>query len=147
MDEVFEGEIVERVSPDAATAIQPQRDALIERCIQLHGTHDWRLHLHPDTPDLVEVYCGNCPASLEDVWEGATVLLYLQLPDYIVAEGTHTAKAVVDQPINVFIRESMSINRQLMRLGSEMEVQVGLRNGAALPSAEGRGTGWCAPSP
>lgn len=146
MDEVYEGEIVEPAKPDGGATIQPQRDALIERCVRLHGTHDWRLHLNPDTPDRVEVYCGNCPGQLDDVWAGATALLYLRLPEYIVSEGTHTAVAVVDQPINVFIRESITFNRQLMRLGTKMEINVGLR-GAALPSAEGHGTGWCAPSP
>lgn len=143
MDEVFEGEIV-----GAEVVHEPStRRELIDQCVQLHGTHDWRLHLDPDTPQLVEVYCGNCPAQLHDVWPGAIRYLHLDVPGYRVVDGTHTAQTVTDVPIDVFIRESSSFSMQSMSFATEFEVQIQFK-GTALPSGvEPTGTGWCAPSP
>jgi hypothetical protein len=145
MDEIYEGDIV---SPgtEVVDVRTGARQQLIDNCVQLNGTHDWRLHLNPDTPDVVEVYCGNCPAQLDDVWSGALRYLHLQLPGFSVVDGQHTATELVDQPLDIFIRESQQFDVGTMSFSSEFEVQAQLK-GAALPTGEGTGTGWCAPSP
>lgn len=146
MDEVYEGEIVGSEVVVSQSAI---RQELINRCTQVHGAHDWRLHLDPDTPNLVELYCGNCPAQLDDIWPGALAYLYMDTPAFRVVDGTHTARTLTDLPIHVYIRESARFSVKSMSFDTEFEVQVQFK-GAALPSAQAQepsGTGWCAPSP
>jgi hypothetical protein len=104
------------------------------------------------------VYCGNCPANLEDVWLGSTQLIQLSGDGYTVFGESHTAKTTVDIPVDVHIRESRAFHVQTMQTATTMSVQIQPHE-AALPPAQadsiiegelgggsGTGTGWCAPS-
>lgn len=142
--EPFEGEIVPAESSPTPVDTRAQ---LIEQC----GQHQWRLHLNPETPDWVEVYCHRCPASLNDIWDGAIDNVYINLNEYRVSGGQHTATQVVDRRIDVMVRESKVMNKQSLDFYTELEVQVQFADvGIAAAESEvpeGTGTGWCAPSP
>lgn len=124
------------------------RQTLIDMC----GQHSWRLHLNPETPDWVEIYCQKCPSSLNDVWAGAIGMVHIQIAEYTVVDGTHTATMLVDVPIDVYVRESKVMDRRTFEFVNELSVDIQFRAAALTAQAteeeaEGTGTGWCAPSP
>lgn len=142
------------IAPDGPIqlGVDEVRALLIQQCTQRFGNHEWRLHLVPGSS--TEVYCGNCPANLEDVWLGSTQLIQLIATDYTVSGESHTATSTVDIPVDVRIRESRAFHVQTMQAAVTMSVQIQPHE-AALPSAQtgstiegelGAGAGWCAPS-
>lgn len=103
--------------------------------------HAWYLHLDPDVPSWVIVRCATCQASLNDVWAGATDLIHMQMGDFTVADGQHTATRVISMPIDVRIKESVSFS-SASGLSTTLSVFV-------TPNTPGieQSPGWCAPSP
>lgn len=135
-DEVLSGEIM----PPAKLAVA--RTNPVNTCL-----HQWRLFLVPGQP--TEVYCSQCPAGIDDIWDDASAFLHIKLPGFSVDGRVHTAPAVVDWRVDLYIRESSSLSMRTMSFEREFEIQVRPHAGQwPTLQIEGpaSGTGWCAPS-
>lgn len=116
--------------------------------------HVWCLVLYPELPNEVEVSCAVCDVSIETVWDGVIPYIHMEMGDFTVDGGRHTATRFVELPLDIFIRESFVYSLQEHDFVKEMEVQITPRLPELSATAEEvstkeleGGTGWCAPSP
>lgn len=102
--------------------------------------HIWHLLLHPATPNRVQVYCYWCPASINDIWLGTTDQIYMEMGDFTVVAGTHTATHEVDMPIDIFRRESFIWRNGSLHKEDAVQVQpltTGISDGPPNAITEG----------
>jgi hypothetical protein len=72
----------------------------------------------------------------------------MEMGDFTVADGQHTATRNVAMPLDIFIRESQKFDISTMSFSKELETRVTPRTIALESKAQvdSTGTGWCAPS-